>query len=147
MPLIPPAPQAKPTVTLKRSTALIAAGAIVLVGLVIGTVLGASGGSGDDSASQPTPTKTVTVEVASDPVDDGCAAVAEALWAEVQVMVDDVAIPQNAVLGVLISNLQYGTNIAEIQEATATIESVTAAVTGANDRVVALTPAYQDCVD
>lgn len=146
MTIITPEPKAKPTVTLKRSTVLIAAGAITLVGLVVGTMLGGSARSGDDSGSQPTPAKTVTVEVPAAAVDDGCRDVAEALYAEVQVMVNDVAIPQNAVLGVLIENLQYGANIAEIQQATITIQGVTSTVSAASDRVVALAPAYQACV-
>lgn len=141
-------PKAKPTVTLSRKTVLIAAGAITLLGLVVGTMLGASAGSGASGAAEPQPVETVTVEVPvaaeNDPI---CATVAAELRSILQVATDDVMIRQNEVIQVLVENLQYGFDLDSIEQATSTIQGVTATTNGLTDRINAITTDYDKCVN
>lgn len=143
--------EVKPTVTLKRSTALIAAGAIILVGLFIGTLIGFGGGSGDDSAAQPAPTVTVTSEpviVEGPPPASivSCQEAATELYSILQVTVDQALIPYNQATMNLIEMLQYS-DYSKVEETTGIIDGVTGVVEEQTARVQAITPTYEACIN
>lgn len=119
--------------------------AIIGVGaLIVGILIGTAGAGGDkDEAAVPAPTVTVTTtEMVTD---DTCKNVAIELHSILSGMTNDVAIPQNEVIMTLVSNLQYGTNVSEIQAATAKIQGVTAATEGFTSRLGAATADFAEC--
>lgn len=149
MSITPTTPAAKPTVTLKRSTVLIGAGAIVLLGLVVGTGLGASAGSGDDSAAQPAPTVTVTAEPEAGPPPasiESCQQAAIEMRSILEVTVNDALIPYGDVTVNLIEMLQYS-DYSQVDATSVMIENVTAVVEAQTARVNAITPTYEECVN
>jgi hypothetical protein len=129
-------------------------GATAIVALLLGTGIGAAGGS--DSAAAPQPTKTIEVEVEKivevevevpAEADATCAAVAEELQSMLSDTTDQVVIPQNEVMAVLIENLQYGIDIDQINGATEDIGQITASTEALTARIAALSPEFTRCVN
>lgn len=134
----------EPEVT--RKAALIGAGAILLVGLVIGTILGASAGSGAPAASQPQPVETVTVEVPAAVETGTCKDVAIELHDMLQTMTDKVAIPQNEALQIVVA-AATSFDYSEIERATGIINGVTSTTQSLTARLTAVSPDYSRCIN
>jgi hypothetical protein len=120
--------------------------AVLLVGLVVGTILGVAGASGAHSEAQPQPTKTVTVEVPAAVEVNPCQDVAVDLMAMLKSMNSDVAMPQNDVIQITLDMLSTG-DYSRVVEATTKMNGVTESTHQLTDRLSALQPDYARCVN
>lgn len=114
-----------------------------IVALLIGAGLGSVGGSGGDSASQPAPAVTVTAPAL--PTKDACKTAAVELFAIAETMNNEIQVPQNEVIASLVSQLQGGVSITEIEAATVKLDTVTSVSNGLSARIAALSPDYLEC--
>lgn len=137
----------KPTVTLKRRTALIVAGALVAVSLTVGATVGGSGAGDAESAAQPAPTVTITAEPSPPPVsDESCRQAATELQSILDSTVNDALIPYTQISMNLVEMLQYGVDPASLEETATMTDNVTGIVNGLTQRTKGITPVYEMCV-
>ena len=137
-----PPPKAKKRLT--RSTTAALAVLILVAGILLGFTIG-SRGSEAPGAAQPAPAETVTVEVPA-PVDAGCAVVAEELYSMLALATEDVMIEQNDIMIGMIEAFS-GFDVDAIESLVPRVEGVTATVGDLTDRLAAVKPEYERCVN
>lgn len=124
-------------------------GALAAVILAAGIVLGAAVGSGASkapAAAEPQPVKTVTVEVPAAVETGTCQDVAVELRDMLLTMTNEVAIPQNEALQIVVE-AATSFDYTQIDRATGIISGVTATTRSLTDRLTAVTPDYERCVN
>lgn len=113
---------------------------------IVGIGIGAVATPSPSEADPITVTEEVEVVKEVEVPDPTCREAAAELWSILGTAVNDVMLPYSDVTITLAGQLQYGADVATIQDATETVQGITATVEDLTARTDSIRPTYEECV-
>lgn len=124
--------------------------AVAIGGLILGSAIGSAGGADATTAApRPAPTVTITAEpeVTQSASDGLCREVAGKLFEMLGKSINDIAIPQNEVVLILVDNMTGIPRISEIERATGKLEGATRATESITAELADVSDDYMKCME
>lgn len=123
--------------------------AVAVGGLLVGSAIGSAGSATEAAEVKPAPTVTITAEpeVIEASVDGVCRKVAGELFDMLGRSINDIAIPQNEVVLILIENMTGIPRISEIERATGKLEGTVRATESITAELADVSDDYLKCME